>query len=154
MDERILIPLDGSKVGEAAIEVVSALVAKFSPEVKVEVTLLQVLTSLSHYVIAGETSVQVLYTENELSQIRKESTDYLIKTGADLKDRGVEVKLKIGMGNAAEEIVKAAEETNADLIAMSTHGRSGISRWALGSIAERVVRVSSRPVLVVRAKKA
>ncbi len=153
MYERILVPLDGSKVGEAALEAVNELVSKFAPGIKSEVTLLQVLTSLTHYVIAGEATVQVPYTNNELAQIRKEVTDYLVQAGEVLKNKGADVKLKIGAGNAAEEIIKAADEANADLIAMSTHGRSGISRWALGSVAERVIRVSSRPVLVVRAKK-
>ncbi len=153
MYERILVPLDGSKVGEAALVAVTELVSKFAPGVNTEVTLLQVLTSLTHYVIAGEATVQVPYNDGELSQIRKEVTDYLVKAGAELKNKGVVVSFKMGTGNAAEEIIKAADEINADLIAMSTHGRSGISRWALGSVAERVVRVSSRPVLVVRAKK-
>jgi nucleotide-binding universal stress UspA family protein len=153
MYERILVPLDGSQLGEAALNVVSELVSKFSPEVKVEVTLLQVLTSLSYYVVADESSVQVRYTENELKQIQKEVIDYLTKAGAELKNKGVEIKLKVAAGNAAEEIMKAAKEINADLIAMSTHGRSGISRWALGSVAERVVRASCRPVIVVRANK-
>jgi nucleotide-binding universal stress UspA family protein len=153
MYERILVPLDGSKVGEAALNVVSELVSKFSPEVKVEVTLLQVLTSLSYYVVAGEASVQVRYTENELNQIQKQVTDYLEKAGAELKNKGIEVKLKVAAGNAAEEIIKAAEEINANLIAMSTHGRSGVSRWALGSVAERVVRASCRPVTIIRAPK-
>ena len=153
MYERILVPLDGSKVGEAALDVVSELIDKFSSEITVEVTLLQVLTSLSHYIVAGEASVQVRYTEEELKQIEKEVIDYLDKAGEGLKSKGVDVKVKVVTGSATEEIMKAADEANADLIAMSTHGRSGISRLALGSIAERVVRTSSRPVIVVRAQK-
>lgn len=153
MYERILVPLDGSKVGEAALNAVEELIAKLSPEVKVEVTLFQVVTSLTHYVVAGEASVQVLYTEEELKQIKKEATDYLQKAGEELKKRGAKVKVKVGMGGAAEEILKAADEVKADLIAMSTHGRSGISRWALGSVAERVMRTSDKPILVIRASK-
>lgn len=153
MVEKILVPLDGSKVGEAALNAVTNIISKFSPDIKVEVMLLQVLTSLSHYVIAGEASVQVLYTDTEMKQIQKEVTDYLTMAGAELQKKGVDVKIKIATGNAAEEIIKAADEMNANLIAMSTHGRSGISRWALGSVADRVVRVSSRPVLIIRAVK-
>ncbi|MBN1367690.1 MAG: universal stress protein [Dehalococcoidales bacterium] len=153
MEERILIPLDGSKVGEAALEAVIRIIEKFKPDIKVEITLLQVLTSLTHYVIAGEASVQVLYTDNELAQIHKEVTDYLMNAGKELENKGARIAVRISTGNAAEEIIKAAEETDATLIAMSTHGRSGISRWALGSVAERVLRMSSRPVLVIRAKK-
>ena len=57
----------------------------------------------------------------------------------------------MGVGSAAEEIIKAADEINADLIAMSTHGRSGLSRWAFGSVTDRVMRGGNVPILVVRA---
>ena len=60
---------------------------------------------------------------------------------------------KVSSGNAADEILKTAEQIDADLIAMSTHGRSGISRIALGSVTENVLRSSKRPVLVVRANR-
>ena len=63
------------------------------------------------------------------------------------------INTKVATGKAADEILKTAEEINADLIAMSTHGRSGISRWALGSVAERVLRSGNRPILLVRASK-
>ena len=58
----------------------------------------------------------------------------------------------MGIGDASEEIIKAAEEINADLIAMSTHGRSGLSRWAFGSVTDKVLRRGGRvPILTVRA---
>lgn len=153
MDERILVPLDGSKIGEAALLAVERQITKYAPEIKVEVTLLQVVTALTHYVIAGETSVQVLYTDEEMERIRKEVESYLEKSGNGLQKKGVVVKTKVKTGNASDEIIKTADEINADVIAMSTHGRSGISRWALGSVAERVIRTSTRPVLVIRATK-
>ena len=56
MYERILIPLDGSKMGEAALPYIEGLISKLSPEIRVEVTLLQVVSSLTHYIIAGEAS--------------------------------------------------------------------------------------------------
>ena len=153
MYERILIPLDGSKVGEAALPYVDGLVSKLSPEVKAEVTLLQVVSSLTHYVVAGEAGVQIPYTEKEMEQIKRKSMDYLNKTGEGLRSRGVMVKKRVGVGKAAEEIIKAAGEINADLIAMSTHGRSGLSRWAFGSVTDRVVRGANVPVVVVRAPR-
>ena len=55
--------------------------------------------------------------------------------------------------SSAEEIIKAEADLDVDLIAMSTHGRRGISRWAFGSVTEKVLRGGSVPVLVVRAKK-
>jgi nucleotide-binding universal stress UspA family protein len=53
-------------------------------------------------------------------------------------------------GTAAEAIINFADQTNASLVAMTTHGRSGVSRWALGSVAERVLRAGNTPLLLVR----
>ncbi|HEY82539.1 MAG TPA: universal stress protein [Dehalococcoidia bacterium] len=153
MFERILVPLDGSKVGEAALEHVEKLVAKMAPGMQVEVILFQVITSLAHYVIAGEASVQVPYTEEEIEQIKKKAREYLNQAGERLKSKGVKVKTKVATGKAAEEIIKAADEFKADLIAMSTHGRSGLSRLTFGSVTDKVLRTGNVPVLVVRAPK-
>ena len=153
MFERILVPLDGSKVGEAALAHVEQLVSKMAPEVKTEVILFQVISSLGHYVIAGEASVQVPYTDKEIAQIKKKVKDYLDKAGEGLRSKGITVKTKVATGKAAEEIVKATDELKADLIAMSTHGRSGLSRLTFGSITDKVLRTGNVPVLVVRAPK-
>jgi nucleotide-binding universal stress UspA family protein len=153
MNERILVPLDGSKVGEAALPYVEDLVSKLSPEIKAEVTLIQVVSSLSHYVIAGEASVPIPYSEAEIRQITKKAKEYLTKAGEGLRNKGVTVKTKVALGDAADEIIKVADEIRADLIAMSTHGRSGISRWAFGSVTDKVLRGGNKPVLIVRAPK-
>jgi len=151
MYEKILVPLDGSKVGEAALPYVEELVSKLSPALKVEVTLFQVVSSLSHWIVAGEASAQIPYTEKEMEQIKRKAMDYLNKTGEGLRSKGAIVKIKVGIGSAADEIIKAADEINTDLIAMSTHGRSGLSRWAFGSVTDRILRGGNTPVLVVRA---
>jgi nucleotide-binding universal stress UspA family protein len=151
--ERILIPLDGSPPGEAAIKIVENIITKFAPEIKVEVTLLQVLTSMAHYVMAGDAGVQVPYSDSELNRLKTEASDYLKKAGEQLTGLGAMLNVRVATGNAADEILKASEEIHADLIAMSTHGRSGISRLALGSVTEKVLRGSNRPVMVVRSSK-
>ena len=153
MEERILVPLDGSKVGEAALPYVEELVSKLSPEVKAEITLLQVVSSLTHYVVAGEAVAPVPYTEKEMEEIKSKAIDYLSKVSEGLRSRGAVMKTRVGIGNAADEIIKAAEEINADIIAMSTHGRSGLSRWAFGSTTDKVLRGGNKPVLVVRGPK-
>jgi len=153
MYERILVPLDGSKVGEAALDHVEQLVSKIAPQVKIELILLQVISSLTHYVIAGEASVQVPYTDREMAQIQKKAKEYLDKAGECLKKKGVTVKTRVATGRAADEIVAAANRVKADLIAMSTHGRSGLGRLTFGSITDKVLRSSNVPVLVVRAPK-
>ena len=155
MYERILVPLDGSKVGEAALPYVEDLVAKLSPEVKVEVILLQVLAwSPTRYVGGGEGQVIVPYTEEALEQTKKQAMDYLNETGEALRTKGATVTAKVAIGSAHDEIVKVAEETNADLITMSTHGRTGLSRWAFGSVTDKVLRREGRvPITMVKAPK-
>ena len=151
MFERVLVPLDGSKVGEAALPVIKQLVEKCGPRVKVEITFLGVITLLRHWVVVGEASAPVSYTEEELNLIKQRVMDYLARTGDSLKKRGVVIKTMVSSGNAAEEILKAVGETRADLIAMSTHGRSGLRRLAFGSVTDKVLRGASVPVLMVRA---
>jgi nucleotide-binding universal stress UspA family protein len=150
---KILIPLDGSKIGEAALPYVKELLSALSPRVKVELTLLQVVSLLTHYVGAGEAVAPISYTEKEMEQIKQEARDYLNKIGEGVRSKKVSVEIRVGVGNAAEEIIKVADEIDVDLIAMSTHGRSGISRWAFGSVTDHVLRGGHKPVLVVRAPK-
>jgi nucleotide-binding universal stress UspA family protein len=151
MFQRVLVPLDGSKVGEAALPVIEHLVEKCVPQVKVEITLLGVITLLRHWVVVGEASAPVSYTEEELKLIRDRVMDYLAEAGEPLKQRGITVKPMVTTGNAAEQILKAADETKAELIAMSTHGRSGLRRLAFGSITDKVLHGACIPVLMVRA---
>ncbi len=151
MQQKILVPLDGSKVGEAALPLVIKLISMMSPEVKVEVTLLGVVTVLRHWVVVGEASSPVSYTEEEFSSIRKGVADNLEKTAATLRQQGITVNMRVSIGNAAEEILKTADEIQADMIAMSTHGRSGLRRLAYGSVTDKVLHGASIPVLVVRA---
>jgi len=153
MTEKILVPLDGSKVGEAALPEVEKLASKLLPEGKVEVTLIQVLSSLSHYVVAGEASARIPYTEQEMEQMKKKASQYLREASESLKKKGASVKVRVEIGHAADEIIKAADEIHADIIAMSSHGRSGLSRWAFGSVTDRVLRGGGKPVLVVKAPK-
>ncbi len=153
MNEKILVPLDGSKVGEAALPFVENLIGKFLPDPKVEVTLIQVLSTLSHYIVAGEATARVPYTEGEIEQMKQAATAYLEQAGQPLAEKGAVLKTIVVVGHAAEEILKAADEVDVDFIAMSSHGRSGISRWAFGSVTDRVVRAGNKPVLVVKAPK-
>ncbi len=151
MDMKILVTLDGSKVGEAALPYVEELVPKLAQAG--EVTLFQVVSSVTHAVVAGGETAQVPYTEQEIEQMKGKTMDYLEKVGEVLRSKGAIVKCKVGVGKAADEIIKAANEINADLITMSTHGRSGLSRWAFGSVTDKVLRGGDKPVLIVRAQK-
>ncbi|MFC1952032.1 universal stress protein [Chloroflexota bacterium] len=147
---KILIPLDGSEMGEAAIPFVKDILSTMSPRAKLEYILLQVVSLRSHYVPVGDVMAPVAYTEVEMEQIKKNSLDYLKKISKRLKTKGSVLETRIEMGSVADEIIRVADEMNVDLIAMSTHGRHGISRWAFGSVTDKVLRAGLKPVLVVR----
>ena len=152
MYERILVPLDGSKVCEYALPYVEDLMSKLSTDVKVEIALIQVLSPVRPVCTAGEVGLDTTLIEKEIEEARKKAIGYLNKTGEALRSKGATVTAKVEVGDASKEIVKAAKETNADLIAMSTHGRSGFSRWAFGSVADKVLRHGENiPILMVRA---
>ncbi len=154
MYEKIVVPLDGSKIGEAALPYVEDLVSKFSSDVEVEVVLLQVLSSITHAVLSGPAIVDIPYTDKEIEQIKNHILNYLNKAGEMLRNKGVMVTTKVAIGDTSEEIIKTAEEINANFIAMSTHGRSGLSRLAFGSITEKVLRREGNiPIIVVRAQE-
>jgi len=154
MYERILVPLDGSKVGESALPYVENMVSKMLPEVKVEVILFQVLSPVQPPVVSGYEIPDLTYTERQMEVNEKKAIEYLNKTGEALISKGITVTAKVAFGSAPEEIVKAAEEINASLIAMSTHGRSGLSRWAFGSVTDKVLRHGGKiPVVTVKAPK-
>ncbi len=87
--------------------------------------------------------------------MKNAATDYLNNVSDGLRNKKVTVMCKVSVSvNPADEIIKAEVEVNADLVAMSTHGRSGISRFAVGSVADKVLRGGTVPVLMVRASKA
>ena len=153
MREKILVPLDGSKTGEYALPFIEELLSKMSPKVAMEVILFQAVSPHVYSVAAEGNYVDVAYTAKEVAQRKEQAANYLERTGEGLRLQGVVVETRVGVGSTADEIIKAADEIDADLIAMSTHGRSGLSRWAFGSVTDRVLRAGSVPILVVRAKE-
>jgi nucleotide-binding universal stress UspA family protein len=156
MSKRILVPLDGSETGETALHYVEDLLDGLAAGERAEVTLLQVVKRGTRNVdIRGaQGTVQVSYTEEEMKQIEEEATQYLDKAGEGLRSKGVIVSCKVvrceSTDSSAVKIIEAEGETNADLVAMSTHGRHGLSRWAFGSVSEKVLRGGKVPVLMVR----
>lgn len=155
MSEKILVPLDGSKLSEGAISYVSKMVTRLSPSESVEVTLFHVITALTHpiHLQAGAGSVSIPYNDEEFSIIKNDVTKYLEKVGQVLQQhKHVRVDCKIALNeNPSAEIVKALKALNVDLVVMTTHGRSGFSRFAIGSVADKVLRGGSVPVLMVKA---
>ena len=158
MPKKILIPLDGSKLGETALHYVEELIFTLSAEQKVEVTLIQVIAPSTRKASGGDgPSIPLPLTEEERESIKKKAFDYLNQTGESLRSKGATVKCKVIIDEigvtSAEEIIKAEDDINADLVAMSTHGRRGLSKWVFGSVTEKVLRAGKVPILVVRAEK-
>lgn len=155
MSEKILIPLDGSTLGEGAISYVSSMIAKLAPEERIEVILFHVVTAVAHsiHLQAGAGSVSIPYNEEDLSKIRNDAKEYLEKVGQGLGPHSqVSVSCEIAFNESpSDEIIEAEKAFNVDLVAMSTHGRSGFSRFAIGSVADKVLRGGTVPVLMVKA---
>jgi nucleotide-binding universal stress UspA family protein len=82
----------------------------------------------------------------------KASEEYLARIKARLTKEGLDVETRVLTGRPAETITDFAQREKVDLIALATHGRSGVSRWVFGSVADRLVRSLSIPVLLIRPK--
>jgi nucleotide-binding universal stress UspA family protein len=151
MEERILVPLDGTEVGEAVLPKIEDLIFKTTPRMDAQVTLLRVISKMNFNTLNDDDKAQLPIAEDELVNLTKEAQDYLEKVAEGLRSKGVEVNTLVAFGHAAEEIVKAARGVKAHLIAMATHGRSGIVRWAIGSVTDKVIRLEGKiPVLAVK----
>ncbi len=151
MEEKIVVPLDGSKLGEVALSYVEDLLSKMSPEVQKEVILLQVLSAFAPVVVCGEACVRVLYTEEQMKKFKDKAVRYLRGAGKSLKSAGVTTTVKVAVGFPPEEIIRVAEEANASMICLSSHGLSGFSGWAFGGVADKVIRRGGRiPITLVR----
>jgi nucleotide-binding universal stress UspA family protein len=140
----VIVPLDGSPLAEQVLPCVVDLAKK----TKLKVILMRAY-ALPPAVTADEYGT---YTEELIKQLEAEALDYLAQKIKEVKGKGLEnVESIAGFGYGAEEIIKIGRQTPDNLIAMCTHGRSGIKRWVLGSVTERVVQHSGDPVLIIRA---
>lgn len=154
MEKKILVPLDGTNAGEMVLSKLEDLVLKSITGAEAEITFLQVLPIVNFDVLTTDKRAQLPYAKEDLRQMNREAGEYLEKTAVGLRKKGYKVKTMVRMGPVAEEIVKAAHEIDANLIAMSTHGRSGFVRWAIGSVTDRVIRLEGDiPVLAVETSK-
>jgi nucleotide-binding universal stress UspA family protein len=111
-----------------------------------EIVLLRVVTPAFPQVDASAPRIIV----EDLAARTAEARDYLAAIAADLMGRGVGVRPRVRSGAPVTEILAAARESAADLIAMTTHGRSGLSRLVFGSVAEAVLRLAESPILFMR----
>jgi nucleotide-binding universal stress UspA family protein len=142
----VVVPLDGSELAESVIPTVAG-VAK---ALDLEVVLFRAY-HIPYNAYAGDEDYPPVNYDVLISGVRDEAKEYLEKKVAAVKKLGVaNVSAVTKEGFAGDEIIAAAGKTPDSLIAMCSHGRSGVKRWMLGSVTETVVRHTGEPVLVVR----
>ena len=145
--KRVIVPLDGSGLAEKVLPHVMVLASKL----KLDMQLVRTYSlPPDAYVVADGVIAQgpAQYRKN----LHEESEKYLDGKVASLQADGfTAVSATVIEGDAASELIDLAAEPPQSLIAMSTHGRSGLGRWVLGSVAEKVVQHSRAPVLLIRA---
>ncbi|MBN1189984.1 MAG: universal stress protein [Dehalococcoidales bacterium] len=152
MEERILVPLDGTEIGEAVLPKLEDLVLNTTPKMEAEITLLQVISKINFNVLTEDEAAQLPISQSDKDRMIRETNEYLGSIADRLRAKNIKVKTMVTFGHAAEEIVRVARENRSHLIAMATHGRSGFVRWAIGSVTDKVIRLEGKiPVLAVHA---
>ena len=149
MFERIVVPLDGSDVAEQALGPGAELARRMGvPLHLVRVTDMPHtdVTTMFGYMADGRMMAEQVKSEVALAK------EYLRENMQSLTEHGIHVTMQVEVGLAARVIVETVKP--GDCIVMASHGRSGIARWYLGSVAEQVMRQSPVPVMIVRGTQA
>ena len=145
MYQRILVPLDGSPLAEQVLPYVVRLgLSNGTP-----VTLLRAYSIPA----VGLEDTSGMYLEQIMAAYLAEAEAYLKRVGDALGQAGLTISPVVREGEAASLVVGEAETVPGTLIAMSTHGRSGISRWVLGSVTDKVLHAAVCPLLIIRASR-
>jgi nucleotide-binding universal stress UspA family protein len=139
----IVVPLDGSELAETVLP----LVVELSQKLNLEVRMLYVLP-LASQIYVGTT--YYWYPADLLDVARDAAKSYLKGVAERLQRDGLTAHMDVIEGEASSQIVDYVQRTPDCIVALSTHGRSGIGRWLIGSVADKVIRSSGRPVLVLR----
>jgi nucleotide-binding universal stress UspA family protein len=145
MFSRIVLPLDGSALAERALPPALALAHFFDADI-----MLVRVPEAAQMFIPAEGGLGMHYPDRAQEQARAAAWTYLQGLQAERGVDGLSLKARLADGDVASAIVDAAVEEQADLIVMSSHGYSGVTRWVLGSVAEKVLRDAACPVLIVR----
>lgn len=144
MYKRVLIPLDGSPMAEQALPHAIAQAKHF----QAELILLRVVEPFPH-----ARGMSLANHEQIRQQAITWAGKYMERIAAGIQQKGLSVQAITIDGRPHTGIAQFAEANQVDLIVMSTRGQSGVSRWLMGSVADRIVRGAIVPVLLVRARK-
>jgi len=161
MFRKILVPLDGSKLAECALPYAEELAKGCGVE---EITLVSVTEQVKAQVRGAPEARQLSHSREDpgvqregiettvtFGKKKKQAEKYLHRIAKRFGESGVKVRIEVLCWPPADSIASYAAKNDVDLIIMSSHGRSGVSRWTHGSVAERVFRASCVPVLMIKA---
>lgn len=141
MYKKILVPLDGSPLAEAVLPHAEAL----AKSEHAEIVILRIPNVPTSEFLARDPMIAELIYKD----LKKESEDYVHNKVAELKRDNIQVTGITKDGPVPETILDVADETHADMIAMSTHGRTGVSRWLMGSVADKIIHHAHIPVMLI-----
>ena len=144
--KRVLVALDGSMPSETMLR----FVLEIAGPLDMTVMLLRVVEPLTP-VMAPDVYAAPY---EDVEERRRDAEEYLAPIAAALRARGVDTAWAVRRGRPADEILAAAEESGVDMIAMATHGRTGLGRLLFGSVAEAVLRRAKVPVFLMRQPEA
>ena len=146
MYEKIMVPLDGSELAECVLPHVEGFIKGCHVSNVVFVRVVEPITAPVGNVYIGREE------SRERESTRKSAVkDYLNQIVDRLKHEGTELYSEVLVGRVADSLADYTEKNDIDLILIATHGRSGVTRWVRGSIADKILRSSNAPVLMVRA---
>ena len=146
MYQKILVPLDGSELAECVLAHVDALARGCQAKSVVFIRVVEPIRQTGGEYMMDSDQLKKFESENRL-----EAGEYLKKISAKVSLGGAVVKTEVVSGRPAEILAEYATKNQVDLIVIATHGRSGVSRWVWGSVADRILRSACVPVLMVRA---
>lgn len=146
--KKILLPLDGSSFSEASIPYVKELAKGTGGEIVI-------LRVSEPPVLPADRSPAIKpsweeYRDMLMAEIQRQAEKYLEGIRANLGKNGIKARSQATVGKAAESILQVAQKEDINLITMTTHGRTGVSRWVYGSVASRITEESLQPVLLIR----
>ena len=169
MYKKILVPLDGSPMAECSLHHVEQLASNNNDAEVILISVTELVklghilydphslslgsvgdSAISGYTTSPDITGSYSAVEDAIGKMDTQLHTYLESVSKNLKEKGIKAKVKVLKGEAAHEIVSYAEDNKCDIIVMASHGRSGPTRWAMGSISDKVFRRCCVPVLMIR----
>jgi nucleotide-binding universal stress UspA family protein len=148
MYKKILVPLDGSKLAECALPHAIDMAKAYEAEL-ILVSVTEVVEGFRVVSDPSKSTEEALVPEAG-GKLEEQVRKYLDKLAKRIEKEGIRVTTDIPYGRPADEIIASAMLHKCDVVVMSSHGRSGVSRWTYGSVADKVFRASPTPVLMIR----